>query len=359
MKKPKVWIRAARVWARKKGRKLLYKRWVREVLYKLYNVALPGHKGVPIYHVLSYFVTSSFNASLTQRAKGLAYSFIAAIPPLMIFIFSLIAFLPFDGIQNELLTGLADIIPEKIFTPISNTINDVMGRKHSTLLSIGFIGSIIMAANGMNGFIISLNFANHSIEKRPFLQRFLICIALVFVLYILLVLVLLLLIGHKHVMWYFLIHDIIPLSTFGSIVFHTGRWLLLTLATLTAFSLIYYWAPVKKQRISFFSPGAILATGMFFLLTWGFSVYIDNFSRYNLLYGSIGTLLLLMIWIYFSCIVLLVGYELNISIYNGTLRGKSRKSKRELKGRIQIFNNDHTEKPRKSGAERRHHKRKV
>ena len=117
-------------------------------------------------------------------------------------------------------------------------------------------------------------------------------------------------------------------------------------ATLTAISIIYYWAPVKKQRVGFLSAGSVLATGMFFVLTWGFGVYINNFSRYNLLYGSIGTLLLLMLWIYFSCIVLLVGYELNISIYNGTLRGKNRVAKRELKDRIQIFKDDNTKESR-------------
>lgn len=359
VKDPKVLVRASKMKARQVARHILYKRWVRELLYKLHNISLPGHKGVPIYHVLSYFLTSSFNASLTQRAKGLAYSFIAAVPPLLIFIFSLVAFLPLAGVQRELLTGLDGIVPDKFYSLVSETINDVMSHKHTTLLSLGFIGSIILAANGINGFILSLNFANKSLEKRPFYRQFFLCVALAFVLYLLLVLVLIFLVGHKHVMGYLLVHNIIPLSTFGSILFHTVRWLLLSLATLTAISIVYYWAPVKKQRISFFSPGAVLATGMFFVLTWGFSVYIDNFSRYNLLYGSIGTLLLLMIWIYFSCIVLLVGYELNISIYNGTLEGNSRRSKRELKERIQIFKDDNTEKSRESGAERKHRKGKV
>ena len=359
MGKVKVFIRWVRMKCQTFLRHLLYKRWVREVLYWLHNFSFPGHKGVPLYYVLSYFFVSAFNSSLTDRAKGLAYSFIAALPPLMIFFFSLIAYFPVDGVQNELLNSLGGIIPEKIFTPISDTINDIMGHKHSTLLSIGFITSIILAANGMNGFIVSLNFANHSVEKRPFLQRFLICIGLVFIMYLLVVLVLCLLLGHKHIMWYFLVHNIIPMSTFGAILFHTVRWLLLIFAMLTGISIIYYWAPVKKQRVGFFSPGSILATGMFILLTWGFGVYINNFSRYNLLYGSIGTVLLLMLWVYFSCIVLLVGYELNISIYNGKLRVNNRKAKRELKDRIQIFKDDNTKKPRKSGAKQRHRKRNV
>ena len=350
MKSPKVWIRAAKAWARQKARKLLYKRWVRELLYQLHNISLPGSKGVPIYYILSYFIISSFSSSLTERAKGLAYSFIAALPPLMIFFFSLIAYFPVDGLQNELLEELGGIIPEQIFTPISYTINDVMGHKHSTLLSIGFIGSIILAANGMSGFILSLNFANNSIEKRPFFQRFLICIALVFIIYFLIVLVLCLLLGHEHLFNFLVSQSWFPDNSFSTLIFNIVRWVLLSLATLLGISIIYYWAPVKKQRVGFFSSGSVLATGMFFVLTWAFGLYINNFSRYNLLYGSIGTLLLLMLWIYFSCIVLLVGYELNISIYNGTLRVKNRKAKRELKDRIQIFNNDHTEKPRKGGA---------
>ena len=103
---------------------------------------------------------------------------------------------------------------------------------------------------------------------------------------------------------------------------------------------------IKTQFIQLTSDKGLLVL----LLTWGFGVYINNFSRYNLLYGSIGTLLLLMLWIYFSCIVLLVGYELNISIYNGTLRGKRRVARRELKERIQIFKDDNTKESRESGA---------
>jgi membrane protein len=347
----KVWMRMLRMKGKMLLRHLLYKRKVRKLLYFTYNVPFPGGKGVSIYHVLSYFLVSSLGGgSIPQRAKGLAYSFLAALPPLLIFFFSLVAYFPVDGVQDELLAGMGGIVPGKILDPLTNTVNDIMGHRHSTLLSIGFITSILLAANGMNGFILSLNFANNSIEQRPFIQRFLICLALVFIMYLLIVLVVCLLIGHKQLLHLFVSWGWFADSAFGTLLFNVGRWVLLSLATLLAVSLIYYWAPAKKQRVSFFSPGAMLATGMFFLLTWGFGVYINNFSRYNLLYGSIGTLLLLMLWIYFSCIVLLVGYELNISIYNGTLRGKRRVARRELKDRIQIFKDDNTEKPRKGGA---------
>ena len=325
-------------------RKMLYKRWVRESLYFMQHFALPGNRGVPLYDVLRFFLTGIFNGAINQRAKGLAYSFLTALPPLMIFVFSLIAYFPVDGLQDELLAELSGILPEKILTPVSDTINDVMGHKHSTLLSIGFIASILLAANGMNGIILSLNFANHSIEKRPFLQRFLICMGLVFVLYFLIVLVLCLLIGHKYLLQLIFSQGWLTDTKANTLMFNVGRWVLLSFATLTAVSLIYYWAPVKKQRVGFFSAGSVLAIGMFFVLSWGLGIYLDNFNRYNLLYGSIGTLLMLMFWMYFNCIVLLLGYELNISIYNGSIYKKNRETKKQWKQRIQNIKDDYTEK---------------
>lgn len=315
-------------------RRLLYQRWVRTTLYFLKNFTLPGNRGVPLYDVLRYFLVSIFNGTLWQRSKGLAYSFMTAIPPLLIFLFTLIAFFPVDGLQDELLNGLAGIMPEAVMGPLSNTVNDVMGHRHTTLLSLGFASSIILAANGMNGVIMSLNFANKSIEKRPWLERYLICIAMVFILYILIVLVLSLLIGHKYLLQIIFSQGWMHISSFNTVLFNVGRWLLLTLATLLAVSIIYYWAPVKKQRVGFFSAGSVLATGMFFVLSWALGIYLGNFSRYNLLYGSIGTLLMLMFWLFFNCLVLLVGYELNISIYNGSIQKKNREDKKMRKEKI-------------------------
>ena len=220
MTKPKAYVRLYTGKAKQQGRHLLYRRWVRNTLYFLKNVSLPGNRGVPIYDVLRYILVSIFNGTLWQRSKGLAYSFLTAIPPLMIFLFTLIAFFPVDGLQNELLTELGGIIPEAIMGPLSNTINDVMGHRHGTLLSIGFASSILLAANGLMGVITSLNFANNSIEKRPYLQRYLISIVLVFVIYILIVLVLSLLIGHKYLLQLIFSQGWMNITKFNTLLFN-------------------------------------------------------------------------------------------------------------------------------------------
>ncbi len=345
----KAYIRLAVGKVRQWRRRALYWRPVRSTLWFLQHFSLPGNRGVPLYDVLRFFLVGIFNGDLNQRAKGVAYSFLTALPPLLIFFFTLVAYFPVDGVQDELLTELGGIVPEKIMNPLSNTINDVMGHRHSTLLSIGFISSVLLAASGLMGVITSLNFANRSVEKRPYLQRYLLSVMLVFVLYVLIVLTMALLMGHKLLLQIIFAQGWLTDTKANTLMFNIGRWVLITFAILTAISLIYYWAPVKKQRVGFFSAGSVLATAMFIVLSWGLSIYLNNFNRYNLIYGSIGTLLMVMFWIRFNCIVLLVGYELNISIYNGSIVKKNRDSRREFRHRIQNLHNDYTEEPRTGG----------
>ena len=345
----KAYIRLAVSKVRQWRRRVLYWRPVRSTLWFLQHFSLPGNRGVPLYDVLRFFLVGIFNGDLNQRAKGVAYSFLTALPPLLIFFFTLVAYFPVDGVQDELLTELGGIVPEKIMNPLSNTINDVMGHRHSTLLSIGFISSVLLAASGLMGVITSLNFANRSVEKRPYLQRYLLSVMLVFVLYVLIVLTMALLMGHKLLLQIIFAQGWLTDTKANTLMFNIGRWVLITFAILTAISLIYYWAPVKKQRVGFFSAGSVLATAMFIVLSWGLSIYLNNFNRYNLIYGSIGTLLMVMFWIRFNCIVLLVGYELNISIYNGSIVKKNRDSRREFRHRIQNLHNDNTEEPRTGG----------
>ena len=177
----------------------------------------------------------------------------------------------------------------------------------------------------------------------------LIPIFLVFILYFIVVLTMALLIGHKQILQLIFAQGWMPITKFNTVMFNVVRWLLLTVAILAAISIIYYWAPVKKQRVGFLSAGSVLATIMFLVLSWALGLYINNFNNYNLVYGSIGTMLLLMFWIRFNCIVLLVGYELNISIYNGTIIKKNRDSRREFRQRIQNLHNDNTERTWESG----------
>ena len=299
--------------------KLVDSHFVRMMRLGVHTVSLPGNKGVPVYEVARYLWRGIFNGDLWRASKGLAFSFLTALPPLLIFVFTLIAFLPVDGLQNELLYELQLIIPEKIYNPVANTINDVMGHKHTSLLSIGFITSVVLAANAINGMINY--FSDRHTESRTFVRQYPLCILLVFLLYIMLVLVLSLLIGYKSILVWLFRYGILTRGSFTHIVISIGRWVILVGMALVTLSLIYYIIPMKKQRVGFFSAGAMFATLMFIILSWGFKIYLANFNRYNLLYGSIGTLLVVMLWLLLNCFVIMLGYELNTAILNGKIKG--------------------------------------
>ena len=306
--------KAKNLWQR-----IVHSRTVRMVRLGVHTVSLPGNKGVPLYDVTRYLLRGIFNGDLWRASKGLAFSFLTALPPLLIFIFTLIAFLPVDGLQNELLYELELIIPEKIYGPVANTINDMMGHKHTSLLSIGFITSVILASNAINGMM--LYFSDRHTESRTFIKQYPLCILLVFLLYIMIVLVLCLLIGYKSILIWLFRYGILTRGSFTHIAISVGRWVILVGMALLTLSVIYYIIPMKKQRVGFFSSGAVFATGMFIVLSWGFKVYLANFNRYNLLYGSIGTLLVVMLWLLLNCFVIMLGYELNTAILNGRLKG--------------------------------------
>ena len=159
------------------GERVKHSRTVRKSRIMVHRISMPRGQGVPLYDIAVYLWRGIFNGNLWRASKGLAFSFLTALPPLLIFIFTLIAFLPFDGLQDELLYELQLIVPEKIYGPIANTINDVMGHKHTSLLSIGSALSVIFAANGL--YSMMAYFTDRHTEQRSVVVSYLICIALV------------------------------------------------------------------------------------------------------------------------------------------------------------------------------------
>ena len=294
-------------------RKMLFKRPVRKFLHLIRNITLPGFQGVPIFDVLEFFIRNLLKEFIANRAKAMAFSFFLALFPLLLFLFSLLPYFPIEGIQHELYFTLHDMLPSNIYDKVVATMDEILTHKHTVLLSVGFFGTLVVTVNGMDSIMQAFNQSLHIIETRRFLKRKLLCLYLVFLLFLLVAVVLSIMMGYKHLMFYLLSQHILS-KNFLFYVMNIGRWILMIIIALFVISSIYYVAPVKKQRLNFFSAGATLSTVLFFLVTSGFRLYIENFSKYNALYGSIGTLIIIMLWIQLSCMILLIGYELNISI---------------------------------------------
>ncbi|MBP5758583.1 MAG: YihY/virulence factor BrkB family protein, partial [Bacteroidales bacterium] len=272
-----------------------------------------GFQGVPIFDVLEFFIRNLLKESIANRAKAMAFSFFLALFPMLLFLFSLLPYFPIQGIQNELYSALNEMLPADVYAKVINTMDEILTHKHTVLLSVGFLGTLVVSVNGMDSIMQAFNQSLNIIETRSFIKRKLLCLYLVLLLFVLVAVVLTIMMGYKHFTAYLLSRDLLA-ENFWYYAMNVGKWILMIAIGLFVISSIYYVAPVKKQRLNFFSAGASLSTVLFFLVTAGFRLYIENFSNYNALYGSIGTLIIVMLWIQLSCMILLIGYELNISI---------------------------------------------
>ena len=287
------------------------------LIEKIKNFTLPGFDKQPLYEVGKFFIHSLNNGGLTVRASSIAYNLFLAIFPALIFFFSLIAYIPVDNLAQELLKVLKDIMPTNAYLSIRSTIIDTIVHKRTGLLSFGFIAALYFATNGINSLIAAFNASQSVTERRNMLQRRGISILLVILLSLLLTLAIGSLIFSQKTFTYLILHEIIKQNIIYYLMI-SGKWLIVILSFFCAISLLYYLAPSRKSKFRFISAGSSLATILSLLISVGFSFYVNNFSNYNKIYGSIGTLIVILIWLYVNALVLLIGYELNWSIKNAS-----------------------------------------
>lgn len=289
---------------------------VRFIKEKSKKIILPGFDRVPLFDVAVFFRDQVKRVGLTERASAISYNFIMAIPPTCLFLFTLIPQLPFirtRALVRQLHGIIRDIIPAGEYNKniISFVDSFLLGDPKIGLLSIGFILLIFFASNGMMGIMRSFNKNYIGFGKRTDLQTRWMAIKLTGLIMGLLLLCLLLLITQGVVLSWLGVENA-TIRTFIRVF----RWIFIIGLIFYAISFIYKYAPAIQKRWRLISPGSILATFLSILTTLGFSAFINNFGKYNALYGSIGTIIVLMTIIYINSLVLLVGYELNVSIHS-------------------------------------------
>lgn len=275
---------------------------------------LPGFEGVPLYDVVRFFFKQVKKVGLTERASAIAYNFIMAIPPSFLFLFTLIPNLPFikkREILKQLSLLIKDIIPAEGYNrTIINFIDDTFFKTPIFgLLSFGLLLALFFASNAMMGIMRSFNKNYPGFEKRKGLQKRWIAIRLTTLIFGLVLGCLILLITQGAVLKLFGLKS----NFWIEFIFYV-RWIFIVALIFYSIAFIYKYAPAVEKRWKLTSPGAILATFLCIIASLGFSYFVNNFGRYNALYGSIGTIIVLMALIFINSLVLLIGFELNVSI---------------------------------------------
>lgn len=278
---------------------------------KCKRFSLPGFRGVSFYDVWIFFWKQVRTIGMTERASSVAFNFTMAIPPAIIFLFTLIPYIPIsDEFINEMYRLIRDIIPgQKNNSPLIAFLDDFIKHPRNGLLSLGFILSLFFSSNAMMGIMRSFDKNYLGFNKRGSFHNRIIALRLTMIFYVLILVAVFLIALRTEVLHWFNIKNKTVLAAIKNL-----RWIVIILLFFYIISFIYRYAPAIHKKWKLLNPGSILATFLMLLYTMFFSWWIDNYANYNNLYGPISTVLILMLLIYFNSLVLLVGFELNVSI---------------------------------------------
>lgn len=286
---------------------------------------LPGFQGLALYDVIQFFRIQLKQHGLTERAAAISYNFIMAIPPSLLFLFTLIPNLPFISkkiLKLQLHTIIFDIVPNKIYNKqVITFIDSFIDGSKLGLLSFGLLLTLYFASNGMMGIMRSFNKKYVGFEKRKGFVVRVVALRLTVLIFSLLLAYLLLLIMEGS-----LLKAAVKNSALRDIIGYT-RWGFIVILVYLIIGFIFKYAPAIRKKWNFSSPGTILATLLSLAASVGFAIYVNNFGKYNALYGSIGTIMMVMALIYINSLALLIGFELNVSIHSLKVLAAEREGK--------------------------------
>ncbi len=280
---------------------------------KIKNLVLPGFDGIPIREVFQFVIRGFRKGVLVTRASSIAFNLLMAVLPATIFLFTLIPFIPIPNFQLELIKLFESIFPANAYNLMENTIIDIVTNKSGGLLLVMFFATIIFSTNGIHAVLHAFVVTSHSFKPRSWVNQRKVSILLLLIGILMIAAAGMLIIFGKSAVNRLVELDILEKSLVISILVFL-KWIVVVLLLFVAISFLYYLAPAKRHDFRFITPGSTLATILFIITSLGFSAYVNSFGQYNKLYGWIGTLMVILVWLYLNSIALLIGFELNLSI---------------------------------------------
>lgn len=289
---------------------------VRFITRKSRKATMPGLQGFSLYDVVQTFIRQVNKVGLSERASSIAFNFIMAIPAATIFLCTLIPYLPISHKINDELLQLAGYFSpdERSYRLIESFLNDFLKTQRTDLLSFSVFLSIYYASNAMTGIMRTFNKSFTKTYRRSFVASRWMAIKLTTLVILLVIISIVLLITQGALLeWLFRQMHIGDPGT--KALFNSLRWVIIIALIFFAIAFIYKYAPAVQKRWKLVSAGSIVATSLTILTTFLFSVWVNTFSNYNKVYGSIGTIMIIMLLSYLNSLILLIGFELNVSIY--------------------------------------------
>lgn len=286
---------------------------------RIKNLVLPGFDGIPIREVFEFVIRGFRKGVLVTRASSIAFNLLMALLPATIFLFTLIPFIPIPNFQLELIKLFESIFPANAYHLMENTVIDIVTNKSGGLLLVMFFATIIFSTNGIHAVLHAFVVTSHSFKPRSWVNQRKVSVMLLLIGILMIAAAGMLIIFGKSSVNRLVELEILEKSLVISILVFL-KWIVVILLLFVAISFLYYLAPAKRHDFRFITPGSTLATILFIITSLGFSAYVNSFGQYNKLYGWIGTLMVILVWLYLNSIALLIGFELNLSIKEARIK---------------------------------------
>ncbi len=286
---------------------------IKQFLALLQRIKLPWLHGLSLYELLDLYFIGIIEGAISYRAAAIAWSFFMALFPFMLFILNLIPYIPIDGFQEDFMGFVQQSVPPTTYDAIYKIISDILHNSHSGLISTGFFMAILLMTNGINAILGGFENSHHLdiLLKRKFLRQYLVSLGLSILLSFVLIITVATIVVFEVFIQKTKIQDVlsdnIPLI-------EMGRYIFVILMILITTSLLFKYGVKRDAKRSFISIGSVFTTILIIISSYFFGIWVVKFSKYNELYGSIGTLLVVMFYIWINCMILLLGFDLNSSI---------------------------------------------
>jgi len=291
-------------------------RYILKLEVPLSRLVIPGFQGVPLWDVLRFVYLETQQDSIQVRAASVAFNTFLSLFPSIIVFFQVISFVPLSTLETTFFDLLEEVFPRSAYFFITDTIKEIIELNASGgHISIGFILAFYFASNGISSLLTTFQKRTALIERRrSFIRQKMVAFMITFMLLVIIIVSITGIIGGQ-IFINSLLDDTLHLRTgwiYWSVI--VLKWVMTFGLIFNAVSIIYYFAPAIKNKWSYFSPGSLLVTVLCIITTLVFNWYINTFGQYSLLYGSVGTAIVLMLWIYFNSMIVVIGFELNLGI---------------------------------------------
>lgn len=291
----------------------------------LENHVFGGHSVENVLHFVKLLMERMSRDDMTSYAAALAYKFLFALFPLVLFLTALLGFMHLPTTIKDIVGPLNSLVPASVITLLRSAIAVAIHHENPTVLSLGIVGFVW----GMSGAFMELIDAfNHAYEltypfKRGAIKRYLLAAGTGIIFGLLFVATLLVATGGT-LFTHWLLNSVLhwPIDHVASFFLH---WLMLLVLLVFSLDMLYTILPDLHLPFKFLSPGTILATTVFIVLSWGFSLYTSHFDSYNKMYGSLGTVILLLLYLYLFALAILLGAEVNALLYHQRHKSSQKK----------------------------------